>query len=593
MAAALCDRDAPKSGRWETNASALACKGMHRTAAIAEERGLVLAILGHPCWVQGSARTTEILDVGLRLLAAFRDRGPAAFADLAGDFALVILDTAGNEALLAVDRIGVRNLCYQCEAGGVIFASTLGALGQHPRANRDVDPQAIYDYLYFHMVPGPRTIFRRQFRVPAGHCVRVRRGQVEVRPYWKMRYMEDRTGTVADFKDRFLGALASATAECADDVQCGAFLSGGTDSSAIAGMLGRTSGRPAKTYSIGFDAAGYDEMSYARIAARHLGTTHREYYVTPQDVVEAVPLIGKVYDQPFGNASAVPTYYCARLARGDGVERLLGGDGGDELYGGNARYATQHIYALYHKVPDVLRHFAIEPLLLRVPWPELGVLRKARNYVRQARLPMPARYETYNLLERLGPAWVLTPEFLESVDPRHPHLLMEETYRATNANSVINQMLAIDLKFTLADSDLPKVTRMCEAAGVDVAFPMLDGRVADLSAELPPWLKLNGTKLRYFFKEALKDLLPPEILTKKKHGFGLPVGIWIEGYPPLRDLARGMLGALKRRGIVRADFIDYIGGDGLHQHPAYYGVMVWILMMLEGWFEEHAEGPVP
>ncbi|MGB8435303.1 MAG: asparagine synthase-related protein [Burkholderiales bacterium] len=588
MAAALSDGDAPRCEQSLTEFSGLACKGMVRTSAIVEESGCVLAIYGHPHWPKAGGRTAAIQEVGHEILGAFREHGPTSLADLEGDFALAILNAVANEALLAVDRIGVRNLCYQSDPEGIIFASTLDALGQHPRTKRDLDPQAIYDYLYFHMVPGPRTIFRRQLRVPAGHYAHFRGGQIEVRPYWHMRYAENNAGTVADYKHRLMDALSFATEQCADDVPCGAFLSGGTDSSTITGMMTRTSGKPARTYSIGFDAAGYDEMHFARIAARHFGATHREYYVTPQDVVDSVPMIAKTFDQPFGNASAVPTFYCARSAKLDGVERMLGGDGGDELYGGNARYATQMIYALYGKVPALLRSLAIEPFLFGLPWPEVGVFRKGRNYVRQARLPMPARYETYNLLDRLGRERILTPEFLESIDVRHPQALLEETFRGTDAGSLVNQMLAIDLKFTLADNDLRKVTRMCEAAGMDVAFPMLDERVVDLSRELPAELKVKGTRLRYFFKEALRDFLPLEILSKEKHGFGLPVGIWLSEYPPLSALAREMLGALKERGIVRPDFIEFILGDALREHPSYYGVMVWVMMMLEGWYREHS-----
>jgi asparagine synthase (glutamine-hydrolysing) len=208
--------------------------------------------------------------------------------------------------------------------------------------------------------------------------------------------------------------LREGVRDASQDGTVGSFLSGGTDSSTIAGMLGEVTGQPARTYSIGFEARGYDEMHYARIAARHFGSMHHEYYVTPDDVVCAIPRIAQVHDQPFGNASAVPTYYCARLAKDDGVDTLLGGDGGDELFGGNERYAKQYLYSLYGDLPHGLRKGLIEPVIRRLP--SVSLVGKAQRYIKNASLPMPARYDNYNLLERLGPTAVFTRDFLDAVD---------------------------------------------------------------------------------------------------------------------------------------------------------------------------------
>jgi asparagine synthase (glutamine-hydrolysing) len=387
----------------------------------------------------------------------------------------------------------------------------------------------------------------------------------------------------AQFKD-LLGQSAGDAAEGSAAV--GAFLSGGTDSSTVCGMLGRATGRPTRTFSIGFDAQGFDEMEYARITAKHFGCEHHEYYVTPQDVVDAVPKIAAWYDQPFGNASAIPTYYCARMAREHGVQRLLAGDGGDELFGGNARYAKQHLFGLYQRVPGLLRRGLLEPALLALP-PDFGFtpLRKLRSYVEQARPPMPQRYQDYNLLNHLGQENVFTPEFLGSVDPGHPLAMLIGAHAPYAGSSLIDQMLAIDLRFVLADGDLPKVTQMCAMAGVDVAFPLLDDRVVRFSGTLTAAQKLRGTQLRWFFKHALRDFLPPAVLTKEKHGFGLPVGAWLVEHRPLLDLAADSVATLRERGIVRPRFLDELFGTRLKEHAAYYGNMIWVLMMLGLWLE--------
>jgi asparagine synthase (glutamine-hydrolysing) len=350
-------------------------------------------------------------------------------------------------------------------------------------------------------------------------------------------------------------------------------------------MLGEVTAEAARTYSIGFEAAGYDEMEYARIAAKHFGTRHHEYYVTPNDVVAAIPQIAAVHDQPFGNSSAVPTFFCAKLAKEDGVDMLLGGDGGDELFGGNQRYAKQYLYSLYSDLPQSLRKNLLEPIAFRTP--SVGILGKTQRYMRNASQAMPARYDNYNLLDRLGATNVFTADFLETIDTQGPETQRRLVYQQARAETLINRMLALDLKFTLADDDLPKVIRSCELAGLDVRFPMLDDAVVEFSASLPPKLKLKGTELRYFFKQALRGFLPDEIITKKKHGFGLPFGPWVQTYPRLKELVRDSVQDLKRRQIVRAAFIDQLMGSHVADHPAYYGTMAWVLMMLEQWFQQH------
>jgi asparagine synthase (glutamine-hydrolysing) len=572
----------------------LAAVGPPGTAAVAEVGPICIAVQGHPSWQRGvsnsGSATSELDDFCRRAVDAYLDHGSEFLADIGNDFALALIDSRRpDDTVLAIDRMGVRNLVYEHAHNTLIFGASSDVVLAHPLARGSVDPQALYDYVYFHMVPGPTTAYREQARLKPGHRLTLENAQLKVQPYWQIRFTEPKSGRVADFKSEFRAALDMSVTACVGGAQCGAFLSGGTDSSTIAGMLGRVAGVPARTYSIGFAAAGYDEMEYARTTARFFGTDHHEYYVTPDDVVQAVPLIAAAYDQPFGNASAIPTYYCARLAHADGVRRLLGGDGGDELFGGNTRYAKQYQFGLYDRIPAALRHGLLEPVLHNLPGlAGIPILGKVRSYVAQASLPMPARLESYNLLERLGPENVFSADFLASVDRHAPLARLAATYDSIQAASLINRMLGLDLKFTLADNDLPKVTRTCDVAAVDVAFPLLHESIVDFSTTLPPHFKLRGTKLRYFFKEALRDFLPPETITKKKHGFGLPAGLWLRDYAPLNQLAGDSLASLRRRGIFRKELFDTLMTDRLRDHPGYYGTLVWVLMMLELWFEAHA-----
>jgi asparagine synthase (glutamine-hydrolysing) len=551
--------------------------------SLVETDGFFLVIAGHPRLCSGSRRSAD----PKQLAQALRARGKDALTSMGGDFALATWDSRTRRGLLAVDRVGAHQLVHARTADGLVFGTSLDMLGGHPAIRRELSSQGLFDYLYYHVCPGPETIFNEMSRLAPGHCLEFGEGfEGSPRAYWSMRFTEGRDQSVKALEDEFINLLEGAVREASEGPSCGAFLSGGTDSSTVSGMLGRVSVAPAKTFSIGFDVPGFDETEFARIAAKHFGSEHHEYYVTPADVVTSLPSIAASYDQPFGNASAVPTFHCARFARQHGVSRLLAGDGGDELFGGNERYAKQHLLGLYQRVPSALRRSVIEPMLQSSPWLEkVPPLRKLRSYVEQAKPAMPKRYESYNLLQHLGIEDVLTTDFLASVDQNHPSRLMAQEHARYADASLVNQMMGIDLRFILADGDLPKVSHMCNLAGIDVAFPLLDDRLIEFSRGLPSELKLRGTHLRWFFKRALREFLPPAVITKKKHGFGLPVGHWLIQHRPLYDLAVDSIKLLEPRGIVRPQFISELLDTKLREHPGYYGTMVWVLMMLGLWLD--------
>ena len=519
-------------------------------------------------------------------LVALANGPTQAAAAAEGDFAVGLTDAAGR-TFLAVDRFAVCTLCYRVIAGSLHFserADELAALA--PVA--EIDPQAIFDYVYFHVVPSPRTVFKGVFRLPPGHCAWFEQGQLTVAPYWTAEFEDPSSGEFEPLAREFRDLLRGAVKSQLDGGRPACFLSGGTDSSTVAGMIGQACGQPAATYSIGFEAEGYDEMLYARIASRHFRTEHHEYYVTPDDLVRSIPAVAAHYDQPFGNSSALPAYYCARMARDDGVTKLLAGDGGDELFGGNLRYAKQRIFGWYEGLPGALRSGLLEPMLERTPLGGLPLLRKGKSYVEQAKVPMPDRMQMYNLLLRLGVQDVFTTEFLEQVDTTEPLQQQRAVWQQARTGSNLNRMLAFDWRYTLADADLPKVCGTSALAGVAVGFPFLDPRLVEFSMKLPPAYKLKGLTLRWFFKEALRGFLPDEIITKKKQGFGLPFGVWVNRHTALRALAADSLGSLGQRGIVRPAFIKSLLEVHLPAHPGYYGEMVWILMMLEQWLQSRA-----
>jgi asparagine synthase (glutamine-hydrolysing) len=505
----------------------------------------------------------------------------AAAAGAEGDFAIGFTDEAGR-GFLAVDRFAIRTMCYRVIEDRLHFATRADELAALP-PRAALDPQAIFDYLYFHVIPSPRTVFQGVSRLPPAHFALFEDGKLTVAPYWVPEYREAASADFDSLAAEFRQLVRDAVATQLDGSKPACFLSGGTDSSTVAGMIGEVAGRPAATYSIGFEAEGYDEMQFARIAARRFGTEHHEYYVTPDDLVRSIPALAAHYDQPFGNSSALPAFYCAKMAREDGVTKLLAGDGGDELFGGNSRYAKQRVFGWYDGVPLALREGVLEPLLERTVLGTLPLVRKGRSYVEQAKVPLPDRMQMYNLLLRLGTEQVFTPEFLAQVDQSGPLRQQRAVWQQAQGASALNRMLAYDWRYTLAEADLPKVCGSTQMAGVSVGYPFLDPRLVDFSLRLPTEYKLKGLKLRWFFKEALRGFLPDEILAKKKQGFGLPFGVWATKHGGLRQFATESLRSLGQRSIVRPEFIDVLLKEQLPAHPGYYGEMVWVLMMLEQW----------
>jgi asparagine synthase (glutamine-hydrolysing) len=328
-------------------------------------------------------------------------------------------------------------------------------------------------------------------------------------------------------------------------------------------------------------------MEYARCAAERFQSRPHEIYVKPQDIVDTIPVVASEYDEPFGNASAVPTYLCAKAAHELGFQTMLAGDGGDEIFGGNARYAKQKLFEAYATVPRWLRRGAIEPAADLFGSSGILPFRKLKSYVDQANVPLPQRLETYNFLYRTPLTEIFEPGFLDAVDPASTDAALNDVYRRTSSEHFINRLMHIDLKFTLADNDLRKVGTMTEAAGVEVRYPLLDDRMVTFANRLPVDYKVRGGRLRWFFKEALRDLLPEKIINKEKHGFGLPFGVWSASYGPLGELCSDSLADLGRRGWIRPGYLDQIIRRQREDHAAYYGVMIWVTMMLEAWLRAH------
>lgn len=556
-----------------------------RSLSVEHVDSTVCIAIGLPRFADGRPRST----MGNKQSAAmwidlFARHGIDAPAHVHGRFAAILLDLSERTTYLAVDRFASFPICYSVRGDTLAFANRADCI---PGNSRSVSSQALFNYFYFHVIPAPQTAFDGVDRLPNAHVLAWQASKAKRHRYWIGQFEHPRT-ELAEMRQEFRRLVHESVARESDGGSVGCFLSGGTDSSTVAGMLTKVKGTAAKTYSMGFDVSGYDEMAYARIAARHFGTEHHEYYVTPADLLAGLPTIAVHYDQPFGNSSALPAWKCAALARSDGVEKMLAGDGGDELFGGNTRYAKQRLFAAYERIPQAARRRLVEPLLSLPGITAVPPLRKALSYVEQARVPMPDRTQMYNLLTRLGTAKVFTSAFLARIDESAPLDAQRNTWNAIDATALIDRMLAFDWKYTLADNDLPKVIGSAELAGVDVGFPLLSDELVEFSMRLRPEWKVRGFTLRWFFKEALRDFLPPAIIAKKKHGFGLPFGRWTVSDDALRKSVHATIGAFGSRNVVRPDFLNELMLHRMREHPGYYGEMVWVIAVLEHWLQAHA-----
>lgn len=543
---------------------------------------IVAAFVGRPRWASHAQAAREI--TATSLAEAFRTRGADFLGDLQGSFAVAIYDAGSRRGVLAIDRMGVCQLAYATLADGTLaFATSIGALLKSTPQAFALNLQALFDFSFLHVIPAPATVYTGVQKLPAATVLALDGGNRSTRRYWMPRFTHSAAGSEAALASDLKASLQLAVQDCDPRAGTGSFLSGGIDSSTVTGMLSRLlPGAP--SFSIGFESAGFDEMQYARIASAHFGSRAHEYYVTPADIVTAIPLIADAYDEPFANSSAVPTYFCARLAREHGVARLLAGDGGDELFGGNERYAKQKVFEHYWRIPAALRRSIVDPIALHLPqsiWP----LRKVRSYVEQARVRMPKRLHTWNFLYRHPAATVFEADFLTAVDTTHLFDNMQTLYDSAPTQDLVDRMLYFDWQLTLADNDLRKVNRMCQLADIEVLYPMLDERVVAVSTQLPPQWKVRGQQLRWFYKRAMGDFLPRQIITKTKHGFGLPFGQWLKESQALQDVVYASVALLRDQRIVRRDFLDTLIRDHRDGHAGFYGYMIWMLVTLGHWLD--------
>lgn len=472
-------------------------------------------------------RTASDSEVLLHLYERYGD----AFVDhLRGMFGFAVWDSRRRRLILGRDRLGIKPLYLYRTPRMIAFASEAKALLPLVEKRIEIDPSALVDYLHLGYVAAPKSLFAGITKLPPASTLTIEGGRVDERRYWRLPAEVDHTGDEHEWSMRIRESIErSVRRQMVSDVPIGAFLSGGIDSSAVVAFMARNSDRPIRTYSIGFEGgkaeALYNELPYAHRVAQQFGTEHREIVVRP-DVVELMPRLVWHMDEPIADSAAITTYLVSKFARED-VKVILSGVGGDELFGGYRRYLGEHYLALLHRVPPALVRTATG-VARRLPSDRHGRLsnlsRLARQFLESAGLSADERYRSYvQVLDRERARATLRAPAAESPDA------LAAAFADARSADPVNRLFEVDAATQLPDDLLMLTDRMSMAVSLECRVPLLDEELVELATAIPGSSKIRGGRQKHLMKEALKDVLPQEILHREKRGFGTPMGAWLKG----------------------------------------------------------------
>ena len=519
------------------------------------------------------------------IVHAYEQWGEECFARLRGMFGLALWDRRARTLLLARDRAGIKPLHYAEHGGRLYFGSELKSLLAAGAVDGAIDLESLDHYLSFLYTPRDRSIFNGVSKLPPGHALRWRHGHAEVRPFWQISADQTFRGTAEDAAEELRRVLADAVrSHMVSDVPLGAFLSGGVDSSAVVGLMAEASDRPVKTFSIGFDEPEYDELEHARTVAAHFSTDHHEFVVRP-DALGILDRLIEHFDEPFADSSAIPTWYVSEIAR-QHVTVVLSGDGGDELFGGYDRYLPHPRVERFDRLPIPGRR-----KVAAMVWPLLPHGAQGKNFLRHVSLGTDARFiDSVALFRDDEKAALYSPELRASLRGASAKKTLARHFDRFAALAPHDRMMRFDFETYLPEDVLTKVDRMSMAHSIESRVPLLDNRVIDFAAELPAHLKIRQGRRKHVLKEAVKGLLPPGILDRKKQGFGVPLDVWFRGR--LRDVFADVLGSARtrQRGYFQPAFIERIVQEhvsGRRDHT----LRLWQLLVFELWQRHYVDSP--
>ena len=529
------------------------------------------------------------------IVHGYEEFGVAVLDRLRGMFAFALWDGSNRRLFAARDRAGEKPLYYAQTPERLLFASEIKALLVRPDVSREVNLEALDQFLTYEYVLTPRTMFASVRTVPPAHYLLYQHGAVKVERYWDVASVSVRDWTDDDAAEALRESLGRAVSgQMMSDVPLGAFLSGGIDSSAIVALMTNgtdgTSGAtgaatgPVNTFSMGFEAASYNELPYAREVATCFETHHREGMVHP-DLSDLFERLVTHFDQPFADVSLFPTYLVSQLAR-EHVTVALSGDGGDELFGGYDTYAAE---AIARRVATVVPDAAmalVAGLMAILPPSEKkkGFVNTLRRFsLGMATAPRSiAQYRWMTFLDVGAKQRLYTPTLQTALMDSDVYAPIRRQLRGAHTDDLLNRQLYTDLQIYLADDILVKVDRMSMATSLETRAPFLDVDVMELAFSMPGHLKIRSGERKYVLKRAMKDLLPESVLTRRKEGFSIPMKSWLrrEWAPMMQDLLGpdrvGRRGWLEPAQVTRR-VREHLEGTQNHAH------LLFSLMVLERW----------
>lgn len=523
------------------------------------------------------------------IMALYDKFGKKCLEHLRGMFAFAIYDEQEKTVFCARDRVGKKPFKYYLNNGVFIFASELKAILTQKEYKKEPDYIAIHHYLTLQYCPAPLTGFKDIKKLEAAHYlfIDLKSKKIEKERYWKLDYSKKLNLSENEWKKRIMEKLE----ECVklrmiSDVPLGAFLSGGIDSSAVVGLMSKISKEPIKTFSIGFEEEKYDELKYARIIARKFKTDHKEFIVKP-NAVELLPMLVRQYEEPYADSSALPTYYVSKLTR-EHVTVALNGDGGDENFAGYGRYGVQK-FGLWYENFMLFHKYLVLPIS---KWLAKSIKNtfSDRAYLFAKTLSEKYNYRYLNYIRYFSNEMkdgMYTKSFKQRMGGNNSYDIVAKKFHEAGTRNKMDQCLYADFSTYLPDDLMVKVDIDSMAVALEGRSPFLDHEMLELTAKIPFNLKIKGlNKKKYILKEALRGLIPNEVMFRPKMGFGVPIDVWFRG--ELKEYAYNTLLSEKAvsRGIFKKEFIKKILDKHTNSKIS-YAYQIWALITLELWFQEY------
>jgi asparagine synthase (glutamine-hydrolysing) len=520
------------------------------------------------------------------IVHAYDQYGTDCPKHLRGMFAFAIWDERTKSLFMARDRVGKKPLLYAQVGGQLVFGSEFSALLAHPDVSRDVDYEALHHYLSFICVPAPLTAYRAIRKLEPGHSLLWQNGEIKLERYWQLDFSKKIDINEEEAGERVVELLREAVrVRLMSEVPLGAFLSGGIDSSAVVALMAQESSEQVKTFSIGFDEQDFSELHHARRVAEHIGADHHEFIVRP-NALDILPTLVEHYGEPFADSSAIPSYYVSRETRAY-VTVALNGDGGDECFAGYERYAAMNLAQTYANLPGPLRDGVIANVVKALPGfqSRSNPFSKAKRFVAAASMSPIQRYLRWiSAFDDQAKLNLYSDDFRHETAGFRTASIIEPWFAKANGAGIIDASLLTDTMTYLPNDLLVKMDIASMAVSLEARSPFLDHHLMEFAASLPEKLKLRGMTTKYLLKRVLKKLVPAENLTRKKMGFGVPIGYWFRG--AMQSFLRETLLSDKAlsRGLFKPDSVRSI----IDQHTESkmdHSHRLWSLLMLELWFE--------